>query len=224
MRCPHCGTDFHETWYGGAVLRGEVGFKSMRNGVEVLWHYRATKCSKCKELIIGIAPFRGRDAMSDWRMVYPISATRGPVPPDVPERIATDYVEACNVLAVSAKASATLSRRCLQNILHDCGYKGRDLNAEIDLLLHEVEPQKAIPRRLRETIDAIRNFGNFSAHPVDDITGLQIIEVEPCEAEWCLDILEECFEHFYVGPAVVKAKRAALDQKLATAGKPASKG
>lgn len=72
-------------------------------------------------------------------------------------------------------------------------------------------------------IHAIRHFGNFSAHPINDETALQIIEVEPHEAEWCLGILEECFEHFYVGPAVTREKMAALDEKVAAAKKPSSK-
>jgi hypothetical protein len=83
--------------------------------------------------------------------------------------------------------------------------------------------RRPIPLRLRETIDAIRHFGNFSAHPIDDKTAIQIIEVEPNEAEWSLEILEECFDHFYVGPAVARAKKAALDPKLAAAGKQPSK-
>jgi hypothetical protein len=66
-------------------------------------------------------------------------------------------------------------------------------------------------------------FGNFSAHPINDKTALQIIEVEPHEAEWCLDILEECFEHFYVGQAIARARKAALDARLAAAGKSPSK-
>jgi len=100
---------------------------------------------------------------------------------------------------------------------------GRDLSAEIDLLLNEPDPRKATPYRLRETIDAIRNSGNLSAHPIDDKTALQVIDVEPHEAEWCLEILEECFQHFYVGPAVAKARKIAVDEKLALAGKPPSK-
>jgi hypothetical protein len=47
--------------------------------------------------------------------------------------------------------------------------------------------------------------------------------VEPHEAEWCLEIIKELFDHFYVGPAIAKAKKAALDAKLAAAGKPPSK-
>jgi hypothetical protein len=155
--------------------------------------------------------------------VHPAGANRGPAPPEVPGEISCDYIEACNVLPLSPKASAALARRCLQNILRGNGYKAKDLATEIDLLLNETDASKAIPQSLRTTIDGIRNFGNFSAHPISDVTSLQIIEVEPHEAEWCLEILEEMFEHFYVRPTQAKARKAALDAKLAAAGKPASK-
>ena len=85
-------------------------------------------------------------------------------------------------------------------MLHAHGYKDKDLAREIDLLLNEPDPKKAIPHKLRETVDGIRNFGNFAAHPIDDKTALQVIDVEDHEAEWCLEIIEELFEHFYVGP------------------------
>ena len=47
--------------------------------------------------------------------------------PEVPKPIAADYVEACQVLPLSAKASAALARRCLQAMLHAHGYKDKDL-------------------------------------------------------------------------------------------------
>jgi hypothetical protein len=195
------------------------------SNVPANWLYRNTICSKCQDAVIEIAPHNPKtgNQIIDWRMVYPITGSRGPVHSDVPSDIAKDYIEACNVLPISAKASAALSRRCLQSILHEAGYKARDLAAEIDLVLNEPDPRKSIPERLRATIDAVRNFGNFSAHPINDKTALQIIEVEPHEAEWCLEILEECFEHFYVGPALVRARRNALNTRLAAAGKPPSK-
>jgi hypothetical protein len=90
-------------------------------------------------------------------------------------------------------------------------------------MLNESEAAKAVPASLRETVDAVRNFGNFSAHPIDDQTTLQIIDVEPEEAEWCLQILEEMFDHFYVRPAAAAARKAALNAKLAAAGKPTAK-
>jgi hypothetical protein len=53
---------------------------------------------------------------------------------------------------------------------------------------------------------------------------LQVIPVEPEEAEWCLEIVDEMFDHFYVGPDIARQKKAELDKKLAAAGKPPSKG
>jgi hypothetical protein len=141
----------------------------------------------------------------------------------VPPEIAADYEEACRVLPISNKASAALARRCLQAILFGQGYTQRDLAYQIDAVLKEQDPTKSIPSGLRLTVDAIRNFGNFSAHPVTDQTTLQVITVDPGEAEWCLDILDEMFDHYYVKPAEAKARKAALDAKLAAAGKPPSR-
>jgi hypothetical protein len=111
----------------------------------------------------------------------------------------------------------------LQNILRANGYRAKDLAKEIDLLLSETDPRKAIPETLRVTVDAIRNFGNFSAHPITDVTTQQIIDVEDHEAEFCLEVLEEAFQHFYVRPAQAAARKQALDAKLTQAGKPPSK-
>jgi hypothetical protein len=111
----------------------------------------------------------------------------------------------------------------LQAILQAQGYAQRDLAVQIDALLNEQDPTKAIPSALRETVDVIRNFGNFAAHRITDQTTLQVLTVEPGEAEWCLNILEEMFDHYYVKPAEAKARKAALDAKLTAAGKPRSK-
>jgi len=43
-----------------------------------------------------------------------------------------------------------------------------------------------------ESIDAIRNFGNFAAHPLTDQTTPRILDVEPEEADWCLQPLSPC--------------------------------
>lgn len=202
----------------------------MRNGkllesVEgMYWVHRTAFCPGCKQWIIEAGLADGQqNPVGQWRQVHPIGANRGPVPLQVPAPIAMDYIEACNVLPISPKASAALSRRCLQNMLRAGGYKDKDLAREIDQLLAEPDPRKALPHKLRETIDAIRNFGNFSAHPIDDKTTLQVIDVDPEEAEWCLEVIEELFDHFYVGPAAAAAKKAALNAKLAAGGKPPAK-
>src|SRR5438045_4166981 len=64
--------------------------------------------------------------------IWPRGASRPPAAPEVPESIAADYNEACMVLPDSAKASAALSRRCLQLLLRSAGgAKPSDLAREI---------------------------------------------------------------------------------------------
>jgi hypothetical protein len=224
MKCPHCSINFHDNWEKDQFSRDMRAFSTDEGDANGCWYYRTAICPGCNRatITIGRESFQGYPLMSP-RQVYPIGASRGPVPPEVPSKIAEDYIEACNVLPISPKASAALSRRCLQNILHAHGYRDRDLAKEIDLLLNETDPRKALPLMLQETIDGVRNFGNFSAHPIDDKTSLQVIDVEEHEAEWCLEILEECFQHFYVGPAMARIKKAALNTKLAAANKPLAK-
>lgn len=212
MKCPHCSTSFHDNWND---------FSLARQNYITGWKYRSALCPACVKLTIEL--MHGAHANGAWWRCFPTGANRGPVSTSVPANLASDFVEADRVLPISPKASAALSRRCLQAILRDQGYKARDLAAEIDLLLNEPDPAKGIPRGLRETVDAIRNFGNFSAHPISDVTELQVIDVEPHEAEWCLEIIEELFQHFYVRPAEAAARKAALNAKLAAAGKPPAK-
>ncbi len=156
-------------------------------------------------------------------MAYPRGSSRRPAPPDVPNDIKDDYDEACRVLDLSSKSAAAQARRCLQSVLANHGYKKKNLAEQIDDVLNETDPTKSLPSSLVQTIDAIRNFGNFSAHAITDQTTLQIIDVEEGEAEWCLEILEELFDHYYVKPAKAMARKAALDGKLKKAGKPRSK-
>ena len=150
-------------------------------------------------------------------IVHPRAPSRTPLPDDVPESFAGDYREACLVLADSPKASAALSRRCLQNLLRDKGgVKPSDLSKEID----KVIASGALPSHLVKGLDAVRNIGNFAAHPMKSTNTGEVVEVEPGEAEWSLDVLEGLFDFYFVQPAILQRKRDALNQKLADAGKP----
>ena len=155
--------------------------------------------------------------------MYPLGGGRAPVDEAVPESFRSDYVEACNVQGVSPKASAALARRVLQGILTAQGYESTNLAQQIESVLKEDDPKKALPGHIRETVDAVRHFGNFAAHPITELTSLQVIEVEPEEAEWCLEIIETLFDHYYATPARAQKRREQLNQKLAQAGKKPAK-
>jgi hypothetical protein len=124
------------------------------------------------------------------------------------------------VLPDSAKASAALSRRCLQNLLREkASVKPGNLADEIQQAIDNGK----LPSHLVESIDAIRNIGNFSAHPIKSKSTGEIVPVEPEEAEWNLDVLEALFDFYYVQPALLQAKRDALNKKLSDSGKPPMK-
>lgn len=219
MKCPHCSIAFHPSW----------SFQGIQLVEDTKWYFRVTLCPSCNKHTVDVAygPLTSSIMLEasrlSWRTVFPRNVSRGPLPKEIPNHITEDYREASEILTISPKASAALSRRCLQTVLRDNGYKRKDLYQEVDALLSETDASKAIPESLRMTIDGIRHFGNFSAHPITDLTSLQIIPVEPHEAEWCLDILDEVFEHFYVRPAKAKERKALLDAKLLAAGKNPSK-
>jgi len=124
------------------------------------------------------------------------------------------------VLPDSAQASAALSRRCLQHLLRDFEkVKRGNLADEIQ----EVLARGKLPQHIADSIDAIRNIGNFGAHPMKSQSTGEILPVGPGEAEWNLDVLESLFDFYFVQPAATKKKRAALDAKLKAAGKPPMK-
>jgi len=94
-------------------------------------------------------------------MVFPRGANRPPAPLEVPTVIAENFNEACLVFSDSPQASAALSRRCLQLLLGEKGIsKSDNLSKAIDDALSSHPPTY-----IAENLDAIRNIGNFAAHP-----------------------------------------------------------
>ena len=217
MKCPHCLVDFHDDWQKTYIVTNAAA--RQQYGVY------ATTCSACGDVIIKL--FHGiyngfvfTAECTPW-LVYPRSSSRAPLPAEVVDKdIAEDYREACLVLFDSPKASAALSRRCLQNLLRKkAGVKPGNLSDEIQQVLDGGK----LPTHLAESIDAIRNYGNFAAHPLKSTSSGEIMSVEPGEAGWTLDVLEGLFDFHYVQPARLLAKRSALNAKLAEAKKPPMK-
>lgn len=214
MKCPHCAIAF--TWT--ASNHQAVG----RDTDAAVWQFESTNCPECGRLIIQLAKFElltgnTRSSETGRRTVQPRATNRPPCPAQVPDAIRTDYLEACLVLDDSPKASAALSRRVLQAILREAAkVKPRNLADEID----EVLASKTLQSAIAESLDAVRHIGNFAAHPTKSKNTGEVIDVEPGEAEWNLDVVEALFDVYYVQPAAMAAKKASLNAKLAEAGKP----
>ncbi len=227
MKCPHCLESFHEVAAHQDLPNTQSHDNQMRPkalDADGYWSLAVTLCPACNRntIFLRLTGFRrGNKHVAPQPysiMVWPRGMSRSPLPTEVPEEFADEYREACLVLADSPKASAALSRRCLQHLIHEkAGIKRRDLSQEIDELMPTLPPD------LSDSIDAVRNLGNFSAHPTKSKSTGEIVDVEPGEAEWTLDVLEGLFDHYFVRPAKLAAKKDALNAKLQDAGKPPMK-
>lgn len=218
MKCPHCLVEIHDS----------AGNKLIGRDNEFSYWIVHRICPSCERIILDLvqadilAMSIGllEQYVSSISNVYPKSICRNPLTPEVPKDLSEDYNEACLVLADSPKASAALSRRCLQHLLRKYArVKPSDLGKEIQ----EVLDGNVLPSHLSESLDAIRNIGNFAAHPMKSTCSGEILDVEPAEAEWTLDVLESLFDFYFVQPAILRAKRDALNKKLKDAGKPEMK-
>ena len=177
---------------------------------------RHMKCPACGKTIAMLLNRQGNSIISS-RVVLPKTPSRVPTPPEVPKEFGDDYHEACLVLTDSPKASAALSRRCLQHLLRErAGIKPSNLDNEIQQVLD----LKALPTHLADAADAVRVIGNFAAHPIKSKSSGEVVDVEAGEAEWLLDTLEGLFEFYFVQPAQLQKKKNAINKKLAEAGKP----
>jgi hypothetical protein len=78
---------------------------------------------------------------------------------------------------------------------------------------------KGLPKRIGENLDVIRVIGNYAMHPIKCKSTGQIVDVEPEEASWTLDVLEDLFEHYYVQPKKAEEKLRKLEVKLERIGK-----
>ncbi|WP_025726588.1 DUF4145 domain-containing protein [Bacteroides sp. 14(A)] len=217
MKCPHCLLEvnpcFTESYLGEYEDKNKYSIYSMH-----------CPNNKCRKLILKLANVNRiattmgeRSTIISDNIIYPLNSGRTPAATEVEPQFAEDYNEACLILPFSPKASAALSRRCLQNIIRiKENIKKKNLMLEIDELIS----LNKLPSFLSDNLQTIRGFGNIAAHGMEDQVSGQILDVEPEEADFLLDILELMFDFYFVQPAKAAKIKAVLNQKLSNAGKP----
>jgi hypothetical protein len=140
------------------------------------------------------SPVEGRgwvtgQRLQRWNLIPPSSAK---VFPDyIPKPVRDDYLEACLIRDLSPKASATLSRRCLQGMIRDFWNISKPrLFDEIAVL------QDKTDALTWSAIDAVRKIGNIGAHMEKDIN--VIVDVDPGEAQQLIGLIELLVKDWYV--------------------------
>jgi hypothetical protein len=214
MICPHCSSAMVDAFTNVQIAADGGVTDRAGNGVAppMMWRAQYQRCPACYEAIIYLE--QDRPSRRSY-LAYPGGKGR-PVPAEVPDPYRRDYVEAFTILPNSAKASAALSRRSLQMILREKALtKKKDLYDQIE----EVITSGSVPAYIADDLHAVRNIGNMGAHPMKSTNTGEIVEVEPGEAEWNLDVLDALFDFYFVQPALSAKRKTALDQKLIEIGK-----
>ena len=211
LKCPHC---LVACYMPRATYVWPLGHDSDGH-----WWAENRSCPNCGKVVVWLA--RSEETMNNppggqrpsgeqqWALARPKASGRPPVPPEVPEEYATDYREACLVIADSPKASAALSRRCLQLMLRkELQAEGRGLFKEIQWTIQHGN----LPSSVIELLDVPRKVGNEAAHPTLSDAGL-ITDIEPWEAKWCLEIIESLYDQLFVLPAKNQERLGRLGQQ-----------
>lgn len=218
MKCPHCLTDFHDSQ---KVI-------PLGKDIDGVWAIVHRVCPACNRAILELFNSEAIQMNHNNNQYYlineksvglvrPKASNRPPPSPEVGAEFSNDYIEACLVLADSPKASAALSRRCLQHLLRE---KAKVKKGGLANEIQQVLDNNSLPSHIAEAIDAIRAIGNFAAHPMKSSASGEIVDVEPGEAEWILDVIESLFDFYFVQPSILAKKRQALNTKLQQTGKP----
>jgi hypothetical protein len=201
-QCPHC--NHHTTITNTNFCENEFGLSIENNDGPKLLYSFFIVCPnvECNKYILFSKLFDSKydnikgtwqhydlKEIKQWNLV-PNSFAK--VFPDyVPKAIIKDYKEACAIVEASPKASATLSRRCLQGMIRDFW------NIKEVTLYKEIEGIKdKVDTLTWQSIDATRKIGNIGAHMEKNIN--LIIDVEPNEAQALINLIEVLIKDWYI--------------------------
>lgn len=147
------------------------------------------KCPACAKISVSI--YGRGEQFSDKEMWFYPNSTAKQFPDYIPQAIRQDYEEACAILSLSPKSSATLLRRCLQGMISDFwGINKNKLKDAID------ELKGKIPAKQWDVIDGIRRIGNIGAHMEKDIS--LIVDIDAGETEKLIKLIELLLQQWYV--------------------------
>lgn len=203
--CPHCGKAATITEPNYAYKELTFNCNNKYGGIAFCIRFITCPSEKCKEYTLDVSLYNcvWNKTIQKYERVKLIKSTRL-VPPSnakvyspavIPQAIINDYQEACLILQLSPKASATLARRCLQGMIRN--FWEVKLKSPKNTLYNEIE---AIKDRVAvedwQAIDGVRRIGNIGAHMQEDVN--LIIDVDPREAEALIRLIEMLLADWYI--------------------------
>lgn len=194
--CPYCDRDCTLSSNDKKILNTSKEFISNDKGY-FYFESEVITCPniKCREQEINLVIYKIDRKTNEYQVykeffLIPESEAK-PFPDYIPQVILDDYKEACLIKTKSPKASATLSRRCLQGMIRDrWGISERTLYDEIIALKDKIDSDTF------QAIDVVRTVGNIGAHMEGDVN--VIVDVEPDEAGLLISLIEMLLKEWYV--------------------------
>lgn len=185
--CPYCDSSF--PIISSTCSQHTVSFQKNYIETESDLEIYILKCPTCNEYFMSCQGV-GKKVKTDIVRIKPNSMAKQ-YPEYIPKQIRQDYEEAHAIVNLSPKASATLSRRCLQSMIRDFWkINEKNLFSEIGVLQGKVPPAQW------KVLDSLRQLGNIGAHPEKDIN--LIIDIEPVEATKMLKVIEILMQDWYI--------------------------
>lgn len=229
IKCRHCGTTVNENWREvNSISRQDSAVRRIKdtmppetfntnttdNGIYISGDYFSVLSMTCPEPKCGKTLIKWSTAKGSQpeEYIYP----RMPYINSefVPESLKSDFTEACTLLDISPKASATFSRKCLEIILTERGFKAGNLASQIEDAKKETHVDKAFPKNIRENLDILQKFGNFAVHNTKYKNTNEIIDIEAQEAEYCIDLINRLISYCYEEPATDSKMRNKFFNKI----------
>lgn len=208
--CPHCERAVTITDQRFSASRHTLEIENKDGRCTLLTKYIICPNPECRKRTLLAELYESTPAMhvdnlgkrlEHWNLV-PDSRAKS-FPSYIPAAILEDYREACQIREASPKASATLSRRCLQGIVRDFWQvKPGRLVDEIDAIKDKIDPLTW------DAIDALRQMGNIGAHMEKDIN--VIVDVDPGEASLLIGLVETLLREWYIQREERKVRMGAL--------------
>ena len=138
FHCSHCNVYAHQNW------------ASIHNESNWMKEFSSSFCYHCKKYSI----------WNNRKMVYPHLST-APLPvAEMPKLVKKLYKEARAISNQSPRGACALLRLAIQFLVKELGENEEHLNTAIGNLV-----KKGLPKRIQQSLDAVRVIGNNAVHP-----------------------------------------------------------
>jgi len=146
--------------------KNEVTYEVQKYGTTCKWEMVNVDVSMCHSC----------DGFAIWvkgAIAWPAHTVDIEPHPDLPALVKDDFLEAANIIQMSPRGSAALSRMIIQKLMVELGEKGKNINDDIGSLV-----QKGLEVEIQQALDVVRVVGNNAVHPgtidMKDDTGIAL--------------------------------------------------